>query len=169
MLEDAVASGATLKQVCALLAVRQVVVKRIVVCASTSPARRAIAESIPGVEWLQFMPHGSAAIHLRDACPYLPFSGRPSAAHTPVSTANGPVAIRIPSVTIDRAMWGEAFSDYRVLAATIHARSEISVRFSAALGREAIVSDLPMLGRDIALPAYPGHELTASTPLASIC
>ena len=169
LIDDAVASGSTLKRACAMVHENGGSVSRVLVLASTSFGRSAILDSFPGVEWLQHASNGRFTIHLRDACPYAPFSGRPHANHPPVATACGDIPVRIPSITIKQSLWGQVFSDYRVLAAAVRARSEVSARLSGELGREATVADLPLLGADVALPAYPRHRLSADTSLASIC
>lgn len=168
LIDDVAVTGSTLQMAHALIEERGAFVRRIALCGATTQARTRLESHLSGLEWLQYTEGGHGAIHLRDACPYLPFSGRPSASHAPIVVETGQVPVRLPSIIIKEGLWAHVFSDYRVLAATIRARSEVSVKLSDSLGREATVADLQLLGEGIALPAYPRHQVTASTTLSSL-
>lgn len=170
LVDDVAASGMTIRHAVVMLRERSIAVEEIVLCAATSVARKHLASECPGIKLTCcFEDEGLAAIHLRDACPYLPFSGRPSKQHPDVETSNGRVPIRIPSTTIRQGLWPHVFGDYRALVATVNARSRVAALLSHELGRDATVGDLRLLGRDIPLPAYPRHKVAEATLLSSLC
>lgn len=169
LVDDAASSGSTLIRACGMVEAVGAVVTRVALCTASTPAREALREHRPQLQWHQFVSGAHRTIHLRDACPYLPHSGRPTASQPRIETSMGTIVIRMPSVAIKSGLWTSVFSDYRVLAATLRARSQVTAMFSAAVGREATVADLPLLGANVALPAYPRHEVAASTTLSSLC
>ena len=169
LIDDAASSGSTLIHITELVERVGGVIVQVMLCAASAHARAAIEGRLPRITVEQFVPGGRRTIHLRDACPYLPFSGRPSSEHPAIAVPSGHVEILIPSITRKAGLWAAIFGDHRVLAATIQARSEVPVRFGDVLGRQATVSDIPMLGASIALPAYPRHVVAADTRLVDLC
>jgi hypothetical protein len=169
LVDDASASGATLAYTVRAVQRLGLHVSTIAVCSASAAARNMVAGVSPQVDWHQFVEEAASTIHLRDACPYLPFSGRPHSGLPVLETSNGPIAVRVPSLVRKTGMWPQLFADFRVLAASLYARSEVVGRLSMTLGRPATVADLPALGRDVPLPAFPRHQLSAATELASIC
>jgi hypothetical protein len=168
VIDDATASGATIAFLGDLVQRAGGTLAHMAFCCATAQARSGLMEKFPSTQWHQFVEGGQVVVHMRDAFPYWPFSGRASAAHPPIQTAAGPVHIRFPSLTRKSGPWAILFEDYRVLAAFAYARSEATARFSKALGRDATVADLPLLGTHVSLPAYPRHQVAADTLLSSI-
>ena len=166
--DDAVASGSTIRRAISMAREAGAVPTRVVVACATSVGRAAVASEGEPVAIQEYTNGGHVAVHLRDACPFLPFGGRPSAAQPAIDTPNGKVNIRLPSLTRHRGLWASLFSDHRVLAASVSARAEVTNRLSEHLNREAKVGDLPLLGPDVALPAYPRHSVTTTTALREL-
>jgi hypothetical protein len=168
MLDDAAATGSTIMHMANVLKEQGATLAAVALCCISRSAHAALNGAHPSIEHSYFLQEGRTAIHLRDACAFLPFSGRPSASHPPISTAAGDIVVRFPSVTQKRGPWQHLFSDYRVLAATAYARSEVTNRFMSALGRKPTVADIPLLGSNIPLPAYPRQTVNAETQLTEI-
>jgi len=166
--DDAAASGNTLCRAISLAIEAGAVPTQVAVACATSHGRATITKAARALALHEFASDGHIAVHLRDACPFLPFGGRPSAAHPAVDTPNGSVRIRLPSLTRHRGLWASLFADYRVLAASVSARADVAGRLSRHCDREASVGDLPLLGPDVALPAYPRHSVTPATLLRDV-
>jgi hypothetical protein len=168
VIDDATASGATIAFLGDMVQKAGGTLAHMAFCCATVQARAGLKEKFSSAQWHQFVDGGQVVVHMRDAFPYWPFSGRASAAHPPIITPAGPVHVRFPSLTRKAGPWAMLFEDYRVLAAFAYARSEATARFSKALGRDATVADLPLLGAHSSLPAYPRHQVAADTLLSSI-
>lgn len=170
LLDDAAASGNTLLKMATLLLERGAAnIERIALCASMQNAATRIAQQLPGARMDQFVSGSFMCVHMRDACPYLPFSGRPSFAHEPVRVTNGIISPRMPTMTLKGpGPWQPFFSDFAVLHAVVQARVRVHQDLSKHLNRPARVEDLSSLGSDVVIPAYPRHVLHADTELASI-
>jgi hypothetical protein len=169
LLDDAAATGDTLRAANRELVKLRHSVSHVVVCSSTTQAKAAVLEQTPHAEWHECVSGNYATIHLRDVCAYMPFSGRPIAERSHIATPTGVVTIRVPSIAMKTGLWAHLFRDYRLLAATVQARSQVATALSRELGRDAIVADLPLLGSNVPLPAFPRQEVTANTTLISLC
>ena len=170
LIDDAAVSGNTLLEVIALLLDRGATsVERIALCAATKQAAMRIASELPTVKLENFNPGSYLSVHMRDACPYMPFSGRPSPAHEPVRTVVGTMGVRMPTMSLKGpGPWQPIFSDFTVLHSVIQARVRVNEDLSRHLGRPATVEDLTSLGADVVIPAYPRHVLRPDTELSAI-
>ena len=167
IIDDVANTGKTFRFLAGRLADANANIQRLLLCCATSRALSVLAE-FPDVELGLFVEGSHRAIHLRDACPYLPFAGRPSALHRAVQTPAGPVQVRMPSLTRKSGLWAALLSEYDVLSACVRARSESAARISEAIGRPARVADLVLVGPQATLPAYSYQQVTADTLLTEI-
>lgn len=168
LFDDVAASGDTLEY-----AVRQVhsfggKVEKIAVGVGSTTARRRIAAVVPQVQWAQFFESPDVAVHLRDACPFMPHSGRPVADRSVIETDRGAIEIRLPSVSLRIGPWREIYGDFRVLAAVAQGRISVERGLSEVLGREATVGDLSLLGDSVCLPLYAHQSARDATRLSDV-
>lgn len=76
IVDDAASSGATLSRVGAAAAGYGAKIREIVLCATSRAAYDRALREQSTTRWKLFMDVGWVVIHLRDACPFLPFTGR---------------------------------------------------------------------------------------------
>ena len=169
IVDDAVATGSTVQHAASYLTACGATVSQVVACTITALGRAALGHAFPHAIVSQFVAGNVANIHMRDACPYFPFSGRPHRNYPVIHTAAGPVETRIPSFSLrSSSVWSLIYEHPSILKATNNARREIAQRMSSSLGRQATVLDLKLLGQDVAVPAYLGQTVTPSSTLESI-
>jgi hypothetical protein len=168
LLDDAAATGATIERAVSLARARGCETTRIRVCVSTHLARARMLRAAPDSQIDSFVGGDQVAVHLRDACPYLPLSGRRVRNRPAVPTTHGPVELRLPSAAINAGPWQDLYSDFRVTHAAIQARHYIATQLSMVLSRDATVEDVAILGKGIGLPAYPHQPVEGQTLLSAI-
>lgn len=144
LLDDAAASGATLRHVARLVQQSGATVSTIAVCASTRMARSALLESAPA-GWCDFIRGDWRIMHLRDGCSHLPYTGR-SIDQPPLVTARGDeVRLCVPATAIDRSMWHSLNVVSSIATALKAGRTGVVGKLEEALGRAAAVGDLALL------------------------
>jgi len=172
LIDDTAFSGSTLVELGHMIRRSGRSIARVVLCSSTDYARAAFNSHWTKTTWFQCVAGPHRTIHLRDACPCLPFSGRPYASQPIIPTPEGPVPIRLPIVGREHGLWQYAFADpavrRAVRRAVLRARSSVIERLSAALRTEATIADLSLLGSSVSLPDSPTAAVTPATTLASI-
>jgi hypothetical protein len=167
ILDDAAATGTTLRHTIGLVTNAGGSVNRIAVGVSSSAARAAIPANATSIEWSVFIDGDVRVIHLRDGCPCLPFAGRRiQGLPTSIQTDHGSIPVRVPPAR--GGLWELVSTDPSVRNTILTARRELPRVFSAAIGRTATVNDIPMLGRDVAIPLYTKPVATDTTPLDQI-
>jgi hypothetical protein len=168
LLDDATASGMTLQRV--MRAVRNAGghVSRILVGASSRAARDGFRASRSACEWAEFMPGAWRTVHLRDGCPHLPYSGRPTDQGTVECDDGSRIDIRVPLTELVGHPWQILAMDQPVREAVSSARSTIPRRLSSRVGREARVADLSILGTAVPVLVKPGETVTQDVTLESL-
>lgn len=164
LLDDAAQSGRTIVQTARMLSERKQVTRRAVVLASSSLGRARAAASLPGIRWDEYVPGNWHIIHLRDACPYLPFSGRPRGV-AKVGTKERDLELRSMLAAEPGHLWQIICMTPTIGQAVSWAADEIVRRLSVELGREALVEDLLLLGDEVTVTCTAGVSLGANSPL----
>jgi len=165
LVDDVAMSGMTVRYVSDLVGRAGGRVRRVIVCASGAGTRGQLRDN-GSVEWTQFSDGSWDAVHMRDTCPLLPFSGRLVRQMRPIATDEGPVDIAIPVTAFRGGVWGQLVVDSN-LRHSIASAARLAVgRFSAALGRAATMADVPRLGTNIRVSIRRPAFLTS--PLESV-
>lgn len=165
VLDDAAASGGTLEYVARLMSQAGAHVKHVAVAASSREARDRAHRWNRTVHWSEHVPGDSRVMHLRDGCPHLPFSAKPSGQPS-IPAANGTaVELRVPCNEVVGSLWQVVHVSEEARAATREARSAIARELSRALGREARLSDLSLLGPNVPALVRPGDQVVGDPPI----
>jgi hypothetical protein len=167
LVDDAADSGQTLRYTVDLVAKCGGNVSAILVCASTGAARASVvAES--RIDWQQFLVGDFVAVHARDGCPLLPFSGRRTHERTHITTDCGPVTVSMPPYVFRGGIWEQIGFDGSFRSSIVAERKAMAERMSGILGRPAVVSDIPLLGPGVALSLYPKQVASAESSVATL-
>lgn len=169
VVDDVAASGLTLLRVARHVSQAGGTVRHVVVAASARGARDVLRRAAASARWSEFLPGDWVrSIHLRDGCPHLAFSGRPTG-QTPVLAGNGePVEVRVLSSDVAGNLWQVFGLDPAVADAVKSARRDIVRSFDAALGRPSCVRDVSLLGAFAPAVVRPGQVVSAEVPLESL-
>lgn len=168
VLDDAASSGRTLRHVTELLTRSDGSVEHIVLCASSRTARDSVRSFVQGARWTDFVLGDWRVIHLRDGCPHLPFSGRPTNQPAVADADGSVVELRTPSSAVAGNLWQVLLLDPAISRAISSARGDIVRRLSDALKRPACVRDLHLLGPCVPALISPGTVATGDTALESL-
>ena len=168
ILDDVAFRGNTLRHVSALVRNAGGTPSVVAVAAATAFSRDAVSAEVGDAEWMEFAPGDRSAIHLRDACPCLPFSGRPLTIRPPIPIRDGDLAVAVPQIVLGGGPWGEVRGSPGMIQKLQRANRRMVDRFDMALGRPALVEDIPLLGEGISVPLLTRATAEASTPLAEI-
>lgn len=168
ILDDAVGSGRTLRHMIGLADRKGMHVAAIAACASSRAGRESIQAAHPGLRWSAQFVGDWSTIHLRDGCPYLPYSGVPTGNSVTDAAGMNPVQLRMPSSAVLGHPWQVLCMDSGVAAALSHARSDIPRRLSDELGRPAQICDLPLLGEHVPAPVPVDNSVTHDTALSDL-
>ena len=170
VLDDAAGSGSTLRYVVRRVQEAGTSVGHVLLCASTRAARDTVRQSLDGTMiWDEFLPRSDwRIIHLRDACPYLPYTGRRTGQTSLAGTDGVPVEIRYPSTHVSGSLWQVLQMSSPVRAAMTEQYRSVTAGLSAAIGRDATVFDLPMLGRGVPALVAPAQEVSGVTCLRAM-
>jgi hypothetical protein len=167
ILDDAAGTGGTIRALSSRVASSGGMVSEIVVCASTRTARESTQVRLRAARWTSLIPGDWRICHLRDGCPFLPFTGRKTAQGF-VDTADIRVDVR-SSVTHDHGnLWQVLYLDPSINAAIHSAYSTAALALSDLLGRPATVADLPVLGADVPASIVAGEAVAPTTRLMSL-
>lgn len=158
--DDAASSGGTLRRVTSLLSGVGLSVSAIRICAASRTARDVVRHIVPGAEWRALVLGDWKVIHLRDGCPYLPFSGRPSSEVPLVGSSGREIHVVTSPFEVRGNLWSVLALDSRICAAVAAARTDIARRLSFEIGRKADLRDLDLLGQDVAALKLDGAALT---------
>ena len=168
ILDDAAASGATLRDVARKLTDVGTNLCRVATCASSHLAHAALQPLAPRATWTDFVPGDWAVAHLRDCCPHLPFSARPTGERNSLGDVIGNVEPRIPMTEVAGSLWQSLNVASTVHCAILEARGLTVARLGERLGRPALVADLGALGPSVPALTQPGVHPTSETVLASL-
>ena len=169
IVDDAAASGITLRTMCDLVRKSGGEVAQILLCASTRSARDSLSVATRTARLQEFAGRQDWRIlHLRDGCAYLPFSGR-GGAHPSVTLADGAIVdVRFATTSLAASPWRVLFMDSAIRAAILALRAEVPTRIASSLGRQGVVSDLPVLGTWVPAIIEPGRIVESGTPLLQL-
>jgi len=168
LLDDAAASGGTLRHVIRMARMRGLTVSKVVVCASTRYARDALRPAIPSVPWVDYMPGDWRIVHLRDGCPHLPFTGgsldlsaSEAAKHTRQYACS-------PTYCVRGSVWQALHLDREIQETIGRARARIVIEMASVLGHPPTVSDVRLLGPGCRAIVAPGQIARPETPLENL-
>jgi hypothetical protein len=165
LVDDAVASGGTIRHAAALVADAGGKVEDVVVCASTAKGRDAIRRTIPQLAWAEFVRGDHVALHMRDACAFLPFGGRKFEKGVTLHTTHGEVEVAYHPMAFPGSPWDEVAKSRHTTDAILHAARDIEYALSRALERPATAADVGLLGSHVAIPCYRRHDVQPLTLL----
>jgi hypothetical protein len=165
LIDDVAASGQTLLRVAAVLQGAGASIKAFVVAAASETARSRLQDVHGSGCVTTFLPGDSHAIHLRDFCPGLPRVGRLAAGVPPVIVGDRAVEVRLPPAVLTGGLWESVFQDRNLRRLQAETRKQLILRFTQALGRPPLVSDLPLLGEDVQVPLCTDVLPSAESPL----
>jgi hypothetical protein len=168
VLDDGVATGSTLCEVVRLVKSAGARVTRFVVCAARPSGRAAASAAAPDASWLSYTASAYKTVHLRDACPFVPFASRPISSQPGIETPNGTVGVSLPVTAFRGGVWGQLAVDSRLGHTIMTGRRDIAVRLSSALGRTATVADIPLLGANVMLQLGSMHKVEADSRLEDV-
>ena len=162
VLDDAVGSGGTLRRVAAMAASVGCTISKFVTCASLRSSRDQLRVQLRQTRWSEYLAGDWRAVHLRDGCPYLPFTGR----RTGERVLGSSVQVQVPTRTLDGSLWQVLHLDPSVRSAVNAAGLLVANRLSSHLGRPARIGDLAILGSSVAAIAEDQGALTSESVLA---
>jgi hypothetical protein len=168
LLDDVAATGRTLEEVARRLESLGMQVAEVAVCAGTPTSQSRLTSRRRTMEWRQFVPGPYTGVHLRDACPFLPYAGRRSARHAPVQGCDGDIEIRVPSLAVTKSVWQQIYRDPRIAWTVRGAREHVARELSRLVGREAVAADVRLLGSAVAVTAFPWQQVVSCTTLGSL-
>ena len=150
VLDDAASSGRTLESVILQARREHSMVSEVLVCASSRGALDRVKSLRPVPRWRSYLLGDWRVIHLRDGCPYLPFSGRPIE-QAKVALEDGiRVELRSSSAQIPGNLWQVLWLDSGLRKAVSNAVTQVVTAMTDCLNRQVCVADLPMLGHGVA-------------------
>ena len=168
VLDDAAATGTTLCEVAQQVRSAGGRVVRFLVCAAQPSGRAAALAAAPDADWFSYASGDFTTIHLRDACPFVPFASRPMWNKPAVPTANGVVEVSMPVSAFRGGVWGQLTMAAGLEQTIMAARRKVVQRLAASLGRPSTVADIPLLGTNVMLPLTPTQVANESTLLADL-
>ena len=168
IIDDAASSGRTVRYVATQLLSGIARVSAVTVCASSRVARDVVRASNREIRWSAFVPGDWRAIHLRDGCPHLPFSGRPLDARDPLTLALAPVGGRVLATETPGSLWQVLWLDSSIRRAIVEARCSVARSLAALLGRPALIRDLNLLGGSVAAVVRPGERVTLDSEMETL-
>lgn len=165
LMDDAAASGTTLIHVARMAGDSGSVVAQVLLCAGSREAQDRFRKENRSASWSQFVGGDWQVIHLRDGCANLAYSARPID-HKPIVGVDGvAVELRVASYGVFGNHWQVLYMDRGVREAVTAGRLEVVRALSAALGRQACVRDLSLLGQFVPALVSPGERVTGDVAL----
>jgi hypothetical protein len=165
LLDDVAASGSTLIRVAGLAGGAGCSVARVMLCAGSHEARNRFQATARSSKWSQLVNGDWQVVHLRDGCPHLAYSARPTD-QDPITGVNGAtVEVRVPSYSVLGNHWQVLCMDRCVRDAVTDVRSAVVRELSNVLGRAACILDLSLLGPFVPALTKPGERVTDNVPL----
>jgi hypothetical protein len=167
LLDDAAATGQTLRVVNRCIGEQGGSVETVVLCAATAEARRMSGLWNGRIQWHELADAQDwRIIHLRDGCAFLPYAGRFAGL---VSNSGAQrIEVRYTPTAMIASLWAVLSLDRAINAAMTTAPKDIASGFSEYLGRPGAVRDLPLLGDGVPAYSVPDQSITADTRLASL-
>jgi hypothetical protein len=166
ILDDAIASGRTMRLVARSVREAGGTVAQIAAAAASPGGLRAIRAEFAGLRADLYLSGEWRTAHMRDGCPHLPYSGRSSGLFA--RNDAGEIELRILAQHVVGSPWQVFVLDSAVRAAVLCAQATVAERLSHELGRTATIGDLPLLGAGIPGVVMPSQTATAASPLDSL-
>lgn len=168
IVDDAAASGRTLRHVAGLIEQAGGRLSRVVVCASSREAHTTMSRTTMPVEWSEYYPGDWTIIHLRDGCAHLPFSGRPAGEPRISGRAGAGVEVRFPPTVAAGSPWQVLALDSSIKEAMRFARWTVATQLGESVGHSARVGDLATLGPDVPALIDTSMSVGADSELLSL-
>jgi hypothetical protein len=165
IIDDASASGRTIKDVTHFVEQRGGLLTRVLVAASSRSARESFRVAHRAARWSDCVPGDWNVIHLRDGCPMLPYSGRATDKPAMFGVDGARIEIRVSSVFVPGNLWQVLYMDAAVRHAVDSSRLDIARRLTVALGRSARIADLSLLGPFVSADVTPGATVASDALL----
>jgi hypothetical protein len=165
VVDDTAGSGRTLMRVAQMVTQKGGGVTKVLLSASSGSARNLFRASFRSATWTEFVRGDWKVIHLRDGCPHLPHSGRPTDQPLVLGVDGTTVEIRVPASAVTGNPWQVLYMDAKVRGAVTTARSQMARQLSGALGRPACVRDLCLLGPFVPALVKQGETVTGDVTL----
>jgi hypothetical protein len=168
ILDDAAASGDTLTFLADSIAHEGGELSDVILCVATDRARSAVSRVAPGAAWVQMYKTPATPIHIRDACPLLPYSGRRLSRLRAITVGQVQLLTAVPPVFFTGGLWHRLSQD-RAASSTLRlAWLKAAERYSDFLQRPALVSDIPALGAEIPVPLFFRTDADPTTELSDL-
>lgn len=165
LVDDAAGSGRTIRYMQGAVSQVGARITHIAVAASSRGAQESVRTAVGSPQWSQYLRGDWRVIHLRDGCPYLPYSGRPTGQAPIPCVEGGEIEVRVSAAEVVGSLWGVLVMDATIHAAVAAAPHDIAQRLGAALQREALISDLHLLGSTVSARQRFGTDLTSDATL----
>ena len=163
IIDDAASTGRTLISTISELSQRGLNATRIALCASSRAAREAVLVRRPALRWEEYLRGDWEIAHLRDGCPFLPFSGRGTG--DSVMSAGSLLEVRVISTALPGGLWRVMDIDRSIHDAIRAMRLSVRIELEKMLARPAVVADLQMLGGSVPVVVEGPRALAPSTRL----
>ena len=169
ILDDAAATGTTLRHMIERVSNAGGRVTRIALCVSSRGARDLLRRAARDAKWVEFTPLDDwRTMHLRDGCAYLPYSGR-SVNEAPFLSANGGhVELRTLTTNLTASLWHVLLLDGGIREAVLALRAHVPASLGAIVQRSATIDDLSLLGPRVTAPVTTGQNITKWTTLDAL-
>lgn len=167
LIDDSVYSGATLCSAIDRIEAAGGVVVLIRVCTSTAEGHKRVTHGRT-VAIERFIQGDHPALHMRDAFPLLPNSGRRIAAFDRLAVGEESKIVAYSPTLFIGSPWLLIGRNSLLSDALSAARLAVVEALAARLGREPYARDLNQLGKLTSIPAIPGRPLDVGTPLRQL-
>jgi hypothetical protein len=164
LIDDAAWSGQTLLYASELVAAAGGIVSDVVVAAAGAEARARLHAS---VSWVQYYRGSCTVMHLRDACPLFPYSGR-RLAGADVQSGGTRLEGAVSMLASRNGPWADIARDNFAARELRAAWARGFAKMSSILDRQPLVSDLPRLGSAVRVPLHRSTEYSPETPLSML-
>jgi hypothetical protein len=168
VLDDAIASGRTLRLADQIIRQEGGVTSRLATCAAAPLALQSLRRALPSAVFDTFVPGEWWTAHLRDGCPHLPFSGRPSGLEVDSVVGAGRIELRVLSRHVVGNPWQGFYLDSSIRAAAAAVARAVASELARMLGRPACIADLGLLGSNVPGVIGPGGSVTSDTRLDTL-
>ncbi len=167
VVDDAVSSGRTLCQLSRLCVQAGSRIEGVAVGCSSRVGRATVESRVPGVRWFAFLPGDWQVLHLRDGCPFLPYSGRPLRS-VASPTGSVPADLRLPSWLAVGSIWQVLWLDDDVKQAIRSGYRRVLGVLAARLGRPPQIDDVSLFGEGATCLAESDGDYASDTLLEAL-
>jgi len=169
IVDDAAATGRTLLCMAHIASSHGARPSVFAVAAATDFARQSLAAAFPAARWLTFMRDDWSICHMRDGCPFLPFSGRNVGAPRVVANDHASIEVRAPMWTAVNSLWFTLAMQRPIRAVIDTMRATVCTGLAAILGRQPTAADVRLLGPGVPLTVGTHvQQVTATCPIPDV-